>query len=182
MSAKTFKVFLDLVLAIACIFIVMFIITEVNKKNEMPAIADLSVRIEWVGTSNNDIDLWGRNPEQTLCGYLVRNAGFMLLDGDDVGTDEFDKDGEPLLYNFEQMKVKQFMDGVYDFNLKGFRVYDTDVEKVQVSIFDSKGKQLLRKVYKVPHRQEVTICNVHVKDGKVTKVTHNEVKFFSEAE
>ncbi|RTL72364.1 MAG: hypothetical protein EKK41_05070 [Hyphomicrobiales bacterium] len=131
---------------------------------------DLMVCISWAG--NNDVDLWGTAPGQKIAtGYANKNGEVLDLVRDDLGKDALSR---PRL---ECQFARGLPDGRWVFNLHGFSINDPEVAvHVEIRLGDAFGYHLLlERDLTIKHKQERTIAQFQLRDGKVVPGSVNEV-------
>ena len=77
----------NIIVGVAFLFLIAFIlINPVSKKNDVESKADFLVILTWDDKSNDDIDLWMRDPVGNIMSFKSKDVGFMHLDRDDLGS------------------------------------------------------------------------------------------------
>lgn len=136
---------LDLYMNIACtavaLFVIAFIFMAVDntKKTEEGILpkADFLITLDWSTKSNNDIDLWVRDPDNMVVGYRAPSVVGMFLDRDDLGNRHdiiVDKSGKQttIEINQEVITIRGYKQGKYTVNAHYYR--GSTVENLTVSV------------------------------------------------
>lgn len=77
----------NILLGFVFLFIVAFIlINPVAKHADIIVPAEYMIVMTWPAHSDNDLDLWVRDPQGNRVGYRSREGGVMHLDRDDLGS------------------------------------------------------------------------------------------------
>ena len=77
----------NIIVGVAFLFLIAFIlINPVSKKHDVESKADFLIILEWDNNSNDDIDLWMRDPLGNVMSFRSKDVGFMHLDRDDLGS------------------------------------------------------------------------------------------------
>jgi hypothetical protein len=155
--------------------LVVLVLAQINPiaKNNPDATkppGDLMVCISWVGS--NDVDLWGTAPGQKIAtGYANKNGEVLDLVRDDLGKDALSR---PRL---ECQFARGLPDGRWVFNLHGFSINDAEVMvHAEIRLGDEFGYHLLlERDLTIKHKQERTIAQFQLRDGKVVPGSVNEV-------
>jgi hypothetical protein len=131
---------------------------------------DLMVCISWQGA--NDVDLWGTAPGQTKAvGYSNKNGEVLDLVRDDLGKDALTR---PRL---ECEFARGLPDGRYVFNIHGFALTDPEVlVHAEIRLGGEFGfSLLLERDMTIKYRQERTVAQFQLHDGKIVPGSVNEV-------
>lgn len=77
----------NLLVGFVFLFIVAFLlINPPTKKEEAPKKAEYLIVIEWDTGSNDDIDLWVQDPNNTTVSFTRKEGGLLNLEKDDLGV------------------------------------------------------------------------------------------------
>ena len=77
----------NIIVGVAFLFLIAFIlINPVSKKHDVESKADFLIILNWDDKSNDDIDLWMRDPIGNIMSFKSKDVGFMHLDRDDLGS------------------------------------------------------------------------------------------------
>lgn len=113
----------NVLIGFAFLFIVAFIlINPITEEANIQAKAEFMVIMEWDPDSFYDIDLWMKDPTGTVVGFPNKDAGWLHLDRDDLGTTNdtiLMANGEPkvIRLNREIMTVRGIMPGEHIVNV-----------------------------------------------------------------
>jgi len=115
--------------------VMLLIVINPHKTENIKPQAEMQVILEWNDGYNDDIDLWAADPNNALCYFYQRQAGFMSLDRDDRGnaTDTEVVNGQVVKtdYRREVMTINKIIPGEYIFNAQFYTKSD---ERVPVSV------------------------------------------------
>lgn len=134
--------FLDMTFNLFLSFVVLFIlaITVTNESTPKHEGVELNTKvlitITWSGDSFNDVDIYVKDPNNTVVYYNHRDTPFISLDKDDRGVSENTDPltGKILHQNDEVVSIRKIIPGKYIINV---RMYDNrlhNVEPVKVHI------------------------------------------------
>jgi len=113
----------NVLIGFAFLFIIAFIlINPITEEANIKAKAEFMVIMEWDDKSNYDIDLWMQDPLGTIVGFPNKEAGWLHLDKDDLGTSNDTvtmRDGttKTIFLNREIMTVRGIAAGEYIVNI-----------------------------------------------------------------
>ena len=117
----------NIVIGVAFLFILAFLlINPVAKKQDIESKADYLIILTWDVESQDDIDLWVRDPLNKTMSFKSKDVGFMHLDRDDLGQRN-DKiimpDGtvKILKENREIAALRGTVEGWYIVNIHAYR-------------------------------------------------------------
>ena len=117
----------NIVIGVAFLFILAFLlINPVAKKQDIESKADYLIILTWDVESQDDIDLWVRDPLDKTMSFKSKDVGFMHLDRDDLGQRN-DKiimpDGtvKILKENREIAALRGTVEGWYIVNIHAYR-------------------------------------------------------------
>jgi len=110
----------NLVIGFVYLFMIAFIlINPVAKKGDVIKKAEYLIVIEWDHFRNDDIDLWIKDPQGNTVSFLIKSAGVMNLEKDDLGysNDVLEKrrngDTSLILLNREVITLRGTIPGEY---------------------------------------------------------------------
>jgi hypothetical protein len=128
----------------------------------------MMVCIYWTG--HHDVDLWGRSPDQSKAtGYSNKSDKTIDLVRDDLGTDNAP--------HFECEFARELPDGRWAFGIHGFSINAPSVPvKAEIRLGGEYGYTLLYEAtLDIRHKQERTIAQFQLKDGKFVPGSMNTV-------
>ncbi|TGR84596.1 hypothetical protein EN866_32845 [Mesorhizobium sp. M2D.F.Ca.ET.223.01.1.1] len=131
---------------------------------------DIMVCIFWQG--GHDVDLWGTAPGQSKAtGYSNKNGEVLDLVRDDLGKDALTRP------RTECQFARGLPDGRWVFNLHGFSINEPEVlVHAEIRLGSEYGfSLLLERDLTIKQRQERTIAQFQLRDGKVVPGSVNEV-------
>ena len=114
------------------LFVMAFVlINPVAKKSNVEINAEFMVTVSWPGKSEDDIDLWVRDPLGNHAGFKSKDVGLMSLDRDDLGKSNDTvktSDGKVIrvFLNEEHLTIRGIIPGEYIVNV---HLYSKKVEK-----------------------------------------------------
>jgi len=77
----------NVLIGFAFLFIIAFIlINPITEEANIKSKAEFMVIMEWDDHSHYDVDLWMQDPFNTIVGFPNRDAGWLHLDRDDLGS------------------------------------------------------------------------------------------------
>jgi hypothetical protein len=128
----------------------------------------MMVCIYWIG--HHDVDLWGRAPDQSKAtGYSNKSDKTIDLVRDDLGTDNAP--------HFECEFARELPGGRWAFGIHGFSINAPSVPvKAEIRLGGEYGFTLLYEAtLDIRHKQERTIAQFQLKDGKFVPGSMNTV-------
>lgn len=131
---------------------------------------DIMVCIFWQG--GHDVDLWGTAPGQSKAtGYANKNGEVLDLVRDDLGKDALTRP------RTECQFARGLPDGRWVFNLHGFSINAPEVlVHAEIRLGGEYGfSLLLERDLTIKQKQERTIAQFQLRDGKVVPGSVNEV-------
>lgn len=148
----------DLVVNLLFIFVVLALIA-VHAPKQPPQIRTeglYAVTIEWPAGSNDDVDLYVRDPQGNIAYFGAQDVGLMHLDFDDLGTartgTQILPNGKKVVvrYNGEKTVIRAATAGEYTVNVEMYDKYDRGPTRVVVKLWRIRGAQLV-------YQREVTL-------------------------
>ena len=152
---------LDLFLLLALGFVVLFIlafilIKPVDPKNKDIELEEqLLIKLTWLDTAPNDLDLWLQTPDGELVSFRKKEHAGAVLERDDLGDDKdwvvIDGELQPLFTNSEVMRIKRLVDGVYYITVQHYNMgtgnngmaHGPELMQFKVEVFDGKKHKTL---------------------------------------
>lgn len=156
-------VFLDLIMNALLCFIALFIIAYVQIRPEgeaEPVITtegEFAVILEWPDESEDDVDLYVRNPHGTVSYFQNRDVGLMHLEHDDLGVwnDAINYGGVDIRVtkNQERVIIRGIIPGEYTVNIHMYRKRDPRPTRAVVALYRIRGRdhELVKKKYMLDH-------------------------------
>jgi len=121
---KSMTAFLDmlwiLLAGFGAMFIIAFMLIQPPAKNaDVIKKAEFIITLEWEPTSEDDLDIWIRDPSGNVVSFRQKSAGLMNLEKDDLGksNDSFtDENGNvhTILLNKEVITLRGVVAGEYE--------------------------------------------------------------------
>ena len=182
----------NIIVGVAFLFLIAFIlINPVSKKHDIESKADFLIILNWDDRSNDDIDLWIRDPLDNVMSFKSKDIGFMHLDRDDLGSrnDKIKLPDGSIKYikeNREIAALRGTIEGWYVVNTHNYRKRDAPNK--------STGKLELIRVnpYKVIDYQEVvftlqgeeqTIWQFRMNsEGKIVELNRDKINLVGKSE
>jgi hypothetical protein len=160
--------------------IVVIVLTQVNPKTKPSEEStkppgDIMVCIFWQGA--HDVDLWGDAPGQSKAtGYAHKNGEVLDLVRDDLGKNR-DNFGRETLQSTECQFARGLPDGRWVFNIHGYAINAPEVSvHAEIRLGGEYGfNLLLERDLTIKQKQERTIAQFQLRDGKVVPGSVNEV-------
>ena len=187
----------NIIVGVAFLFLIAFIlINPVSKKHDVESKADFLIILEWDSKSNDDIDLWMRDPIGNIMSFKSKDVGFMHLDRDDLGSRN-DKVTLPdgtvkyIALNREIAALRGTLEGWYVVNVHVYRknrTIDEDgtlrfipttttVELIQVNPYRIK---VMHELVLDKQGQEFTLFAFRLNDkGEVMETKKEDIAFVS---
>lgn len=173
----------DLVVCLAMMFVILAL-TNKPVKPSVPTYGKVAATIAWTPKSNDDIDLYVRDPSGDVCFFGAPNVGLMHLEQDDLGYaitgTQTLPDGKTVhsTFNGERTVLTGIVPGQYVVNVHVYRKVDrgADTVIVQLWLLQGSDKILLTKNV-VLHKEgdEITVWRFTLSaDGHVSNV--NDLK------
>jgi hypothetical protein len=128
----------------------------------------MMVCIYWQG--HNDVDLWGGSPDDDKAtGYSRKSGKTIDLVRDDLGVENAP--------HFECEFARSLPDGRWAYNIHGYSIKDPEVAvHAEIRLGDEFGYHLLlERDLTIKYKQERTIAQFQLRDGKVVPGSVNEV-------
>ena len=187
----------NIIVGVAFLFMIAFLlINPVSKKNDVESKADFLIILTWDSKSQDDIDLWMRDPVGKIMSFKSKDVGFMHLDRDDLGTrnDKVTMPDGSIVYvieNRELAALRGTFKGWYIVNVHAYKksqkfseegelgdiITNARVELIQVNPY----KLVTVKDLKIEKQgQEFTAFAFRLDDkGKVRELSGDEKSFVS---
>jgi hypothetical protein len=188
----------NIIVGVAFLFLIAFIlINPVSKKHDVESKADFLIILEWDSKSNDDIDLWMRDPLDNVMSFRSKDIGFMHLDRDDLGSrnDKITLPDGTIKYiklNREIAALRGTLEGWYVVNVHVYRknrMIDpadgvskfiptaTSVELIQVNPYRIK---IMTELILEKQGQEFTLFAFRLNDkGEVVETKKEDIPFVS---
>ena len=131
--------FILLLAFISMLILALLLINPVTKKSEVERKAEYIIVLEWDNDSQDDVDLWVRNPLKKHVSFKNKVEGLMHLDKDDLGTvnDTLvlpDGTRQVILLNREVVTLRGWHEGEYVINVHMFNKKTTVPTNVTVQM------------------------------------------------
>lgn len=148
----------DLVVNLLFIFVVLALIA-VHAPKRPPQIRTeglYAITIEWPAGSNDDVDLYVRDPSGNVAYFGTQDIGLMHLDFDDLGTartgTQILPNGKKVVvrYNGEKTVIRAATTGEYTVDVHLYDKYDRGPTRVVVKLWRIRGARLV-------YQREVTL-------------------------
>lgn len=143
-------VFLDLIMNALLCFTALFIVAYVQIRPESedePVIkteGQFAVILEWPDDSEDDVDLYVRNPRGTVSYFQSRDVGLMHLEHDDLGSrnDVVSEGGVDIRVatNQERVIIRGIIPGEYTVNVHMYSKRDPRPTRAIVALFRIRGR------------------------------------------
>src|SRR5690348_8497241 len=114
-----------------------------------------AVTTTWRGGSNDDVDLYVRDPQGNICYFGALTIGLMTLEGDDLGTATTGTttlpDGQKVVssYNGERTVLHGIVPGEYTVNVQMYQKNDPGPTSVTVQLWSLRGNDVMEHEQKV---------------------------------
>ena len=173
------------------LFVMAFVlINPIAKKSNVEINAEFIITMEWPNKSEDDVDLWVRDPLGNTAGFKSKDVGLMSLDRDDLGKAN-DKvttsDGKTIIVrnNEEHLTIRGIITGEYIVNvhlyqkklekqvnkMNGSKYYLTIPVTITVEKLNPYGVVAIKKIVLLHKGQEITALRFTVtEDGWTTKL------------
>tara|TARA_Y100000593_G_scaffold43471_1_gene83180 strand:+ start:865 stop:1353 length:489 start_codon:yes stop_codon:yes gene_type:complete len=132
----------------------------------------------WPGDSNDDIDLYVKDPAGGIVFFRNKDNNLMHLDRDDVGNNE-DLSAEEKPDNREIVTIRKKVEGEFIVNAHTYSKYSEDLLPVSIQIIKiSPRYEIHNSVFFFEEaNEEQTICRFTVDHrGKIKNVSHAPVE------
>ena len=156
----------NIIVGVAFLFMIAFLlINPVSKKNDVESKADFLIILTWDSKSQDDIDLWMRDPVGKIMSFKSKDVGFMHLDRDDLGTrnDKVTMPDGSIIYVIENREIAALrgtFKGWYIVNVHAYKKVKNQYEASESDIITNARVELIQvNPYKL----------VTVKDLKIEK-------------
>jgi hypothetical protein len=153
--------------------LVVIMMTQVNPKakpteESAKPPGSMMICIYWQG--HNDVDAWGKSPDDDKAvGYSRKSGKTIDLVRDDLGTEK--------VPHFECEFARSLPDGLWAYNIHGYSIMDREVVvHAEIRIADEFGYHLLlERDLTLKYKQERTIAQFRLHGGKIVPGSVNEV-------
>lgn len=128
-----------------------------SKPPHIQTFGQFAVTTTWPAGSNNDVDLYVRDPNGNICYFGALTIGLMTLEGDDLGTatsgTETLPDGRKVVtdYNGERTVLHGIVPGEYTVNVQMYQQNDPGMTPVTVQLWSLRGND------EMLHEQKVVL-------------------------
>ena len=131
--------FILLLAFISMLILALLLINPVTKKSEVERKAEYIIVLEWDNDSQDDVDLWVRNPLKKHVSFKNKVEGLMHLDKDDLGriNDTLvlpDGTRQIILLNREVVSLRGWHEGEYVINVHMFNKRTTIPTNITVQM------------------------------------------------
>lgn len=190
--------FNDILFNLLLFFVVMMVLMMlmiVNPEKEISPVenkAEFLMTLEWNHDSDDDVDIWARDPSNRVLFFRYRETGLMHLDRDDLGkgTDSYETSVgqyEFLDINREILTIRGIVPGWYTFNIQYYRK-DTKYKKTSiiaiVEVIKLNPFKMItkRKIKLSIVGEEYTVVNFRLdEDGNVIEQNSNFESLFQQS-
>lgn len=135
--------FVDLLFNVLMGFVFLFIvaflmINPVTKQGDVEVPGEYMIIMSWTDTSQDDVDLWVKNPGNKTVSFTARDVEGMSLDRDDLGSvsDTIVVNGkaEVIAINREVVTIRGIEPGIYNITAHMYRKVSVDPTDVTVEV------------------------------------------------
>lgn len=136
---------------LCCIMIVLVLQQGHAKPPHIQTFGKFAATASWAAGSNNDVDLYVRDPEGHICYFAALTTGLMTLSGDDLGTAVSGTatlpDGRTVrsTWNGERTVLRGILPGEYTVNVHLYRKNQAGTERVTIQLWALRGSDVLIK-------------------------------------
>lgn len=141
-----------------CCLLMVFVLSQgQHKPPHIQTFGQFAVTITWPAHSNDDVDLYVRDPLGNICYFGALTIGQMTLEGDDLGTATSGTttlpDGRVVVspYNGERTVLHAIVPGEYTVNVHMYNKADPGPTTVIVKLWSLRGND------QVVHTQTVVL-------------------------
>ena len=187
---STMAAWLNITTKLLFSFVALFILAVLlvnaeteNKKSDFLPKAEFLVVLDWEDGSQNDIDLWIKDPTGAIVGYPRKQSGAAFLDVDNlgrgtnayIGADGAEHEAES---RREIITVRQIIPGPWSVSVHYFSGRGPNKATVTILKMNPYAQVLLRKVELDTVKQEIGIASIEMDgDGNVISVTPDSQPF-----
>lgn len=135
----------DLLCCLLLVFVILALVSS-QKPPHIPTFGQFAVTATWKQGSNDDVDLYVRDPDGNIAYFANPNAGLMNLEHDDLGTGvsgtQVLADGRKVrvLYNGERVVLRGYAPGEYTVNVHLYSKNDPGPIAVTVTLWSLRGQ------------------------------------------
>lgn len=135
--------FVDLLFNVLMGFVFLFIvaflmINPVAKQGDVVVPGEYMIIMSWTNTSQDDVDLWVKNPGNKTVSFTARDVEGMSLDRDDLGSvsDTIVVNGkaEVIAINQEVVTIRGIEPGIYNITAHMYRKVSSDPTEITVEV------------------------------------------------
>jgi hypothetical protein len=178
----------DFLLGLVVVFVVLFQLSLVvanddaakAKEEHLKNASLYLIKMSWSGDSDDDVDLYVRDPDRHLVFFRRMQAGLLSLDRDDTGRGSNTvilPDGRKVMsaWNEERVTIRGIIEGEYIVNVHMYRKGSIPPTKVEVTLYKTDSSEDIMVHQKVvtfsAERQEETAFRFRLtKDGNVVDI------------
>ncbi len=126
---------------LCCLLIILVLQQNPPKKPpHIPTYGQYAVLISWGDGSNNDVDMYVRDPAGRICYFAAEDVGLMHLEVDDLGTATSNLDGGvKVVHNGERVVIRGAEPGEYTVNVHMYNRADPGPTRVHVALWTLRG-------------------------------------------
>ena len=174
----------NVLIGFAFLFIIAFIlINPITEEANIKSKAEFMVIMEWNDRSHYDVDLWMQDPSKTIVGFPNRDAGWLHLDRDDLGSSNdtimlANGEKKTIWLNREIMTVRGMTPGEYIVNVHLYSTkgrsdgpVDVNVQVLKINPYGEVHNDVVTLKY---NRQEETVIRFKV-NAKGRVVSKNKL-------
>jgi hypothetical protein len=122
---------------LVCVALWMLLTQGDTSRPAIPTAGVAAVTTQWDGASDDDVDLWLRDPAGNLCWFGGRDAGLMHLEHDDLGASSETGAAGP---NHERTVLRGILPGEYTANVHLYLQADPGPVAVTVRLWSLAGR------------------------------------------
>lgn len=140
--------FVLLLTFVSMLILVMLIVNPPTRQSDIEVKAEFLIILDWDSESKTDLDLRVRDPLGNTVSFLIKEAGHMHLDRDDLGanTDVITlESGETIgtPYNREVVSLRGWIPGEYAVTVHAYRKIEGEVVNATVQLIRVTPYQVL---------------------------------------
>jgi hypothetical protein len=178
----------DFLLGLVVVFVVLFQLSLVVANDEAAKAKEehlknaslYLIKMSWPGDSDDDVDLYVRDPDRHLVFFRRMQSGLLSLDRDDTGRGSNTvilPDGRKVMsaWNEERVTIRGIIEGEYIVNVHMYRKSSSPPTKVEVTLYKTDSSEDIMVHQKVvtfsAEREEETAFRFTLtKDGNVVDI------------
>lgn len=125
-----------------CCILIVLLLTQNPKASppHPPTFGQYAAMISWPAASNDDVDLYVRDPQGRICYFAAASAGLMNLEHDDLGAAASETSGAVRVgRNVERVVIRGAQPGEYTVNVQMYDDTDGGPVRVHVVLWELRG-------------------------------------------